>query len=995
MALQKQILRVPLGKMDTNVENATAEPGVMSQYVNMYRTRLKRMVKRAGHTSLTASTSSGTAMSSAKKLATRGTELVALANNRLWSYSPGDALWYDQSKRNGKSSSNADFGLLSAAQVTHSLMGVDQRNDYNLTVPDVAYGGGYYCYTWESTNVAGAFQGAFFAVVDALSGVVLYRSLISATGTRPKVVATTAHFHVFFVETGTNLVRTIRVAFATPTSPDAVTSVNANTTNGIYDIQVRGNDATRILVAYSRSASNGRIVEWNGTTNASAVDSGDVAFESDRAIGWLHHDYSTGNVFAAVADGSNGVNCIVINGTTLVPSAINTIDAAATTARNVTGFVATNSDKTVFWDVPGAAAYQTTIQRGFFSGAGPTSNGTFATSVGLASRAFAVGSTYYLMGTYESPLQNAYYLFDATRGTNNGVNDHHTHRGILSRILYGLGGGLTAKQSSLTSVVSPSADKYTAAIQEQTAIIAKAGTTGDPSTFYTSKGITSCTFDAADARLGRPVDANGELLIPGGCPKTYNGATMYEAGFNHHPEQPTLAQTNTGSLTLLATYQFAYTYRWVDPITGRLYRSAVSAPASITLTGGNNRVTFTTTPPAYLLTQREIAWGAAQTETTLETWRTKGNDPIFRLIPAGTDAGAVADSTLDSYEQLYITGNPAPLENFPPPPTRCFWLCQNRVWAIDSEDPYRVWFTKEIKDGEGLYWHPDLSIRADEPLTAGADMEGLPVLFSENSVYVVSGDGPADTGVPNYPLPNKISVVAGCTIPDSIALCPAGLVYRGPKGFYMLTRGRQVQWIGAPVQAYNSLTVSGVVVMDDLNQVRWTTSNGTFPDVFIYDWVYDEWFTFDAGTAVSAVFWNSNYCHMTSGGTVKQETPGTFNDDGAAITSYAYTHWWSLAGLFSDARLWNLRQSITPKGTTAYELWTQYDFNTTFFFVDLPVTTAGPFDVETKLARQTFEAIKFVFQESSTTEGVWLSDVVFEVGTSGILKPLASTQRVA
>jgi hypothetical protein len=131
-------------------------------------------------------------------------------------------------------------------------------------------------------------------------------------------------------------------------------------------------------------------------------------------------------------------------------------------------------------------------------------------------------------------------------------------------------------------------------------------------------------------------------------PVIYDGAATRQMGITAPTAAPSLSQTTGGSLTVLGSYVFAYTY--YNSQTGA--ESSPSPLATIVLTGANNKVNLTVTA------------GSSGTADTIRIYRTTANgNELFleatETIAATTHASIIADAGLSSigleYDNSRIT----------------------------------------------------------------------------------------------------------------------------------------------------------------------------------------------------------------------------------------------------------------------------------------------------------------------------------------------------
>lgn len=159
------------------------------------------------------------------------------------------------------------------------------------------------------------------------------------------------------------------------------------------------------------------------------------------------------------------------------------------------------------------------------------------------------------------------------------------------------------------------------------------------------------------------------------------------------------------------------------------------------------------------------------------------------------------------------------------------------------------------------------------------------------------------------------------------------------KGIYLLDRGLSTHYIGAPVEAYNSLTVTSAILIQDENQVRFTASDGV---ALVYDYFVNKWSTFTNHQANGAVTWleDGSYVYLrTSGGLCYQQS-SNFDDVGAAIQMKIVTAWIKPASIqgFQRVRravvLGDFKSNHTLQSRVAYNFRQYYNEEHQFNFID-------------------------------------------------------------
>ena len=148
------------------------------------------------------------------------------------------------------------------------------------------------------------------------------------------------------------------------------------------------------------------------------------------------------------------------------------------------------------------------------------------------------------------------------------------------------------------------------------------------SSYFSTTSIYSEQINLTPQNIDNKV-LGKSLNIAGGYLKQYDGSnTVFEQGFHLYPEQPSLAQTTSGSVAN-GTYSYIVCWEWVDN-QGQLHRSNTSLPTTITTTGSNQTVTITVrTLP---ITNKETRWGDVRTPIILAVYRTLSTGTTYYRV---------------------------------------------------------------------------------------------------------------------------------------------------------------------------------------------------------------------------------------------------------------------------------------------------------------------------------------------------------------------------
>lgn len=373
---------------------------------------------------------------------------------------------------------------------------------------------------------------------------------------------------------------------------------------------------------------------------------------------------------------------------------------------------------------------------------------------------------------------------------------------------------------------------------------------------------------------------------------------------NHAAETITV----TGNIGVAQQYYYQAIYQWTDN-QGNVQMSAPSIPVPITTTGTTStnsvniptlRLTYKITNPAKLVLYR---WSVDQ--------------PVYYQVTSITNA--VINSTMVDYLTIYdsmseaaILGNSiiyttgGVVEDVNPPANNVSTIFDTRPWLVNAEDPNVPWFSKQVieatppewSDLFTLYIAPNAgTVSTTGPVLAMSPMDDKIILFKANAMYYLNGIGPDNTGnpSPSYNGPVFITSTVGCSNPKSIVLIPQGLMFQSSKGIWLLGRdGVTTEYIGAPVEEFNSSIVQSAVSIPDSNEVRFTLDTG---QTLLYDYFYNQWGTFGGAPAISSCIYQNLHSYINEFGQVFQETPDLYVDGANPVLMSFVTGWINLAKL--------------------------------------------------------------------------------------------------
>lgn len=526
MALDKQTIPVVFQGLDQGTATQLVLPGKFLVLENCLRRKEGKVQKRPGFAAL-GKTISGTSdeVASGNRVDTFQDDLLLLNSDAIYSYSSTNDSWIDKGD------------LVSVTVESRPVI----RNGASQTLADAAYLGGATAYVWEDSR-----GGCRISVIDQETGAsLIYDTVLNASGARPKVVALRDKFVVFYIVSTTLYTRTIDRT--SPSVLGAETSFLTSVVNGPYDVCAYTNTAG-VFAANTTSADikigyflqSGAI--GNGTNGAPSP----VEITSATSLGTAALSVFTnaplGHFFVLYYDATTDV----FTNIAAVTSDLVTIDTyqieSVNDVRNLTGVVTTDNSFTVYTEASGSTAANNFIRKisGSWTLGGSFTFGAsamFKRSIGLYSKAFYRDGFSYITAAHDSTLQPTYFTI-------------RSDGQIVTKMLPGLGGGISAKTGSLVSVPVYGDGYYSIPLEIRVQLKAEANAT----TLSSNTGLqrAKLSFDQTNfdaATLGQNYHVAGGIVL------AYDSVSATELGFHLYPEGVTVA-SNVGA-PIACTFQDA------------------------------------------------------------------------------------------------------------------------------------------------------------------------------------------------------------------------------------------------------------------------------------------------------------------------------------------------------------------------------------------------------------------------------------------------------
>ena len=509
---------------------------------------------------------------------------------------------------------------------------------------------------------------------------------------------------------------------------------------------------------------------------------------------------------------------------------------------------------------------------------------------------------------------------------------------------------------------------------------------------YTERGVRIICADFDNAQGYASREAGDVLYLNGGFLWQYDGVNTVESGFHYFPEGYNGSRLDATGNMAAGAYAYKVYYEWTNA-KGQRERSTAPGPVMVNMTL-LGRATITV--PSITASKK--------TDISIIVTRTEVNptfdSPFFRVSSIDPDA-APGNNTyilnnpngefqtfLDGFSDLTLVqqeldpNNSGQLDNVAPPAPTVMAEGKNRLFIASYEDDSLVRFSK-IRADEGPFEFNDALIIPIED--GGGRLTGMSILnenliiFKDERIYVISGQGPNNLGFGTFSSPQRISSDVGCIDQRSIVQTPMGLMFQSRKGIYLLNQQFQVSYIGAPVEDLITGNVTAATLIEKDNRVVFLVDAvGTV----IYDYFFKQWSEFNNHAGRGAVVYEDLFTYLRADQlNVFQENVASFLDDTVSYFLNARTGWFKLEGLQNFQRVRRLEFSGNFKSAHDLNVFVQYDYTTTereYTFSPDTAAKQNPYHFELQLARQKCMAVRFRFVDS-VASGETVSAQAFEM----------------
>jgi hypothetical protein len=866
-------------------------PGRLLSLVNSVWKKDNRVEKRDGTAARTRSILGGGTLSAAARLFTRGDELCLIDGANLYTYhSTG---WRNVDRV-------PDVGLTWETTLD-ATAGVSQTS--------ADYASGLVVQTWVAGDPTdSATTGSLWVhVIEYETGNVrLPATRLSASGNeepRVVIVGTTA---IVVVKNSTNIVAyTVNLTtFAVSAGSNLRTDAAAN--SGLDAIALGSN----FVIGYHLAASV-KVYAYDTSFGEQA----NATVQATGGFSFITLSGSTGdNLWVGYATSAALLRVAAHNPTTLAQTTAPTtvVDVSATGARNYSVCRYDATTCIAAWtnnDAPGHAASVRVSTSGVDANSRRSTWGSYWVTKPFLfdSKCYAFAVDYPVAATTSRFVGANLVLLELEVSSTGGALGDYVPQRYVGKV-DALVGGLT-RAGSLSAPATISATSMLAVTPFLAAAPSKA------SVWRCGTRLVNITRGASVPRdLWRTVTYGQESYVTGAVLSAHDGRSVFDYGFARAPIWVSYNSASPSAAQEAGNYLY-YAHLEYRSAVGVLHRgpptsvniNVAATPTSLqlnfigyNLTSKQDLATGFATTPAFrvqLVLHRSTSGGSVAYRWSFEPTYNVTDLDLVQKQTTVTDGKADADiggsTALNTRPQHYTSGGV--LEDHQPVACVSQWLHRNRLWLITGDERTLV-FSKSFQDDIGVApgFPPSFRFLFNERLVGMRTLDEVLAVFSERSIWLVRGEGPAPNGDGNDLQVVKMQSDVGCVNARSLVETPDGIMFESERGIFLLTRDLALVFVGKSVQdtlaSYPDITSATLVA--EKNQVRITCNNaaGSSGRTLVFDYSTKQWSTFTyydtvtstADTPIAdACMHDGAWTFVTPTGTVFREDDTTCLDGGS------------------------------------------------------------------------------------------------------------------
>lgn len=493
-----------------------------------------------------------------------------------------------------------------------------------------------------------------------------------------------------------------------------------------------------------------------------------------------------------------------------------------------------------------------------------------------------------------------------------------------------------------------------------------------------SNGVGKATF--SNTILPTLAQNNGDNYVAAGS--IYNISTGVQAGFAGSPAEINTMTVNPATGSLVAgVYALFFAWHSTDS-SGKSYYSPIG--------------TITSKTCAAVASSIDISFQEGIVGT-LSLFASKDNGLYYeQLSGISYSASAVNSVSFTTFsEAIPYPFQGGLVDSGALPSVKSVATCLGRIWATLASANNDTWcYSTKAQINTGARFPSEFRLvtaNTHGSTVIAYEMDNKAVLFHEYGIYVTWGDGPDETGAGAFTEPQLISQGVGCKFARSVVLTDNGLMFMSHEGIYLVNRGMTLEYIGAQVEDYNSLTITSAINLADRHQIWFYSQEGT---TLVYDEYHKIWSTFtnQDTKAVAVIKGVPTYIKITDS-KILEENKTVYIDNAIPYSCELQTQWMNLAEVQGYQRLRKLTWNGASSNDATLKLYRDWG-NTEFETFTIP-SSITPYQFQVKPKIQKGEAMRFDLTYSNITALVEIDAFGVEAGfAEGTFRLNPTSQRV-
>lgn len=320
---------------------------------------------------------------------------------------------------------------------------------------------------------------------------------------------------------------------------------------------------------------------------------------------------------------------------------------------------------------------------------------------------------------------------------------------------------------------------------------------------------------------------SGVVAALGGSTCLIDGEEIQQLNLVCPPVVGVYANTNLPGISDpapdVASWKFCWA--WTDH-TGVIYRSPPSPASAMPILAEGGKIQVTPPPPVSSLLNAKL-YLEIYSDTSGVT-----QSGIYRLIDRRAIFGGLPQQ--ESFSSFTYTDTAPPLlyttggvlANEAPATGDGIVLVQDRLWYLRGN---KAFYSQPLEKGTPLHFNGNLFVSAPDgnEIVALSALDEQAVMFTQESIFIVRGNGPTRTGQGQGYVVHGLPTPSGCLSAESVLSTEHGVFFLGHRGLHMVQRNMQVTFIGHPTsETMDSSRVLFSLLDRNHKEAQWWLESG-------------------------------------------------------------------------------------------------------------------------------------------------------------------------